>query len=242
METIERGNQIESKKNIENIRIPIDERFVFTVRTKPVTHSSYYGKGAAPEVEIVIEDLGNGKTVVDLNRLLMENSKSGRGVSFVLGSEWSSSHLFRSVEISQDELSNPREIFGVLHELGHRIVGDEYTEEYMEEFRQMRARIRESKHPTPQDLQRVLQNERDSWARAIRLARTIKSDYGVDLFKAFKNADEFMGWLRQTGLRTYEEALEEIGIKAYTKDEKVRVWQHLADSKLVSAEDFDSYK
>lgn len=81
----------------------------------------------------------------------------------------------------------------------------------------------------------TLQDERDAWAEAICLARKIKKDHAINLFSSFEDLDDFMGWFRLDGLRSYEELVEETrqaddGLeqgtyttrkKAYTKDKQV---------------------
>jgi hypothetical protein len=235
MESRERTRTHESE-GVEKIRTPIDERFSFVVRTRPAPGPRYRGQEAPPDiVEATIEDSASGSVAVNLGALLMETSKSGRSASFVLGKEFTARSPLRLVEISERELSDPKEIFALLHELGHITADDERDEDQRGEI----SRLHSAQDPSNQELQMLIQDERDAWARAITLARLIKREHGVDLFKLFQSPDEFMGWYRDTGLRTYEKELEERGIGSYTKEDKVRAWQQSPNIEPTLSEDFD---
>lgn len=235
MESID-GARTPESEIVEKIRTPIDERFSFVVRTRPAPGPRYRGQKTAPDiVEATIEDSESGNVAVDLGTLLREVSKIGRSASFVLDKEFTARSPLRLVEISERELLDPKEIFALLHELGHITADDKRDEDQRGEV----SRLHSAQDPSNQELLMLIQDERDAWAQAITLARLIKKERGVDLFKLFQGPDEFMGWYRDTGLRTYEKELEERGIGAYTKEDKVRAWQKSQGATPVSPDDFE---
>ena len=67
----------------------------------------------------------------------------------------------------------------------------------------------------------------------IQIARKIRDEYGVDLFKLFKNSDEFKEWIRSNGIRSYERRLVVLpGTKHTVKKPKIK-WQKENLSKLL---------
>lgn len=216
---------------IERVRTPIDERLSLVVRTRPAPGPRYRSQKPAPDIaEITIEDAENGNVAVDLSALLAEVSKSGRGASFTLENEFTANSPLRLVRLSERELSDPKEILSVLHELGHLAINDEREEKDYDRLRE----IRTAQEPTTEELLTLLQSEHDAWAVAIRLARIMKEDYDVNLFKLFKNPADLSEWLHSTSLRTYEEELEELGI--HTQTQKTGI----PNIEFVSPDDFGS--
>jgi hypothetical protein len=171
-------------------------------------------------LEIDIEDRIVGGRVFCVNEFVA--SVIGIG-SFVVasGPQFTSFPEFRIVEFLIEAMSDTKEIFGVLHEMGH-------VHEYLERFKNGK------KETSDFDLDfhnfyrlsglSSLSIERIAWAKAIKYARVIKRKFGLDLFKFFNNTDEFFGWVRRTGLRSYERSLEISGIRAYTKNRQVMKW------------------
>ena len=143
-----------------------------------------------------------------------------RSVKLLAGPQFNSFPEFHIVEFLPEALEDPREIFGILHEIGH-------VEEYAQNG--WHRKFQSEQDFLSDDLRAIseisdLKIERIVWANAICYARLIKSDFGVDLFKLFHNVYEFMGWIRKTGLRSYERSLERQGIRAYTKNREVKLW------------------
>lgn len=233
----------ENKEIIEKIRTPIDARFSFVVTTKSFPDSlrqvETVSQPAEENYEVVIEDSQNREIVINLSDLI-ERPDNKQRVSFTTGEifDTTGTNTKPLVRFPEKKLSDPKEIFGILHELGHISRDDNRDDNFSYLLLMARIKMKERKKPTVEEIQLVLREERDAWAETIRLARRLKKEYGVDLFKLFKSTDEFMGWLRATGLRSYETQLESLGIKAYTKDAKVKAWEE-AVKNAVSSEDFD---
>jgi|GEM_PF-5105037 len=136
----------------------------------------------------------------------------------------------QTINIPMDKLfSDPRRIFSVLHEIGH---AEDDSYKIADQLERSERDRKIFMFQDPDDLgarskENILNEERNAWAHAITAARKIKKEHGVDLFQMFKNADEFMGWLRVKGLRNYEEQLEEPttknrAVKMFKKSEKRR--------------------
>ena len=128
------------------------------------------------------------------------------------------------------------DVFAILHEIGHLIDFDEKEADQkgIEEYDRVSyilanlEKMNKNGSISIEDANLILKSERIAWAKAIRLARGIRREYSVDLFSLFGGADEFMGWLRSRGLRSYEGVLEKLGQKAFTKSEQVDAWMKRA--------------
>lgn len=242
MEDIENIIGQETKEVIERVRTPIDERFDLVVTTKPFPNVLHEDpneavSGLATKTrEVVIRDSQNDKVVVSLGALV-KRPVNGPEVPFVVGESFAvgGTTVNPRVQFPEEALSNPIEIFAMLHELGHIKRNDEMDSNLTLSLITARVKMkRVGAKSTAKEIQAVIQEERNAWAEAIKLARRLKREYDVDLFQLFNDTDEFMGWLRATGLRSYERFL---GTEAYTKDTKVKKWERSLEA-LVSPEDF----
>jgi hypothetical protein len=183
------------------------------------------------EIELAIVDKTSGKTVLKLSDKLRAISPKAiiDGVANDLNTFYWQGGT-QTINIPMDQLfSDPRRIFSVLHEIGHAEDDSYKTADQLKRSERDRKIFM---FQDPDDLgarskENILNEERNAWAHAITAARKIKKEHGIDLFQMFKNADEFMGWLRVKGLRNYEEQLEEPttknrAVKMFKKSEKRR--------------------
>ncbi len=137
------------------------------------------------------------------------------------------------VTVSLEELKNPRNVFLLLHELGHLRAAPhwkKWAEDNPEDAESLVRYRRYGGEGVLDDAEEIrgakteLREERDAWSEAIHIARSIRERYGVNLFELFPEKGEFMGWMRVESLRTYEAEVEERGEGAYTHKEKVNEW------------------
>ncbi|MEK7121872.1 MAG: hypothetical protein AAB857_04170 [Patescibacteria group bacterium] len=224
------GHRIEiSSEMVAGLRTHIDESYDLVIYKNPGDElNEFPGK----EVRIVIQNPKSGEYVLDFadfakpsdpdNHLSFETSESFLAVP--------PEHL---VLISPENLKNPREILILLHELGHIRVFEK--KKLINPLHPAWLSRVEKGSPAHVYAELTLQDERDAWAEAICLARKIKKDHAINLFSSFEDLDDFMGWFRLDGLRSYEELVEETrqaddGLeqgtyttrkKAYTKDKQV---------------------
>jgi len=174
--------------------------------------------------KIIIADKNNAP-IVDLK--VFSDSKHPEYFTFELfkGKEFDSAGEHGNlVRISEERLKDDaRNIFLILHELGHCHVSNMHPEKHSAAFDARQLTL----NPIfiPDDLKsmgidsekkkelfsNVVENERDAWAQAIKIARKIKSEYGLDLFELFRDSGDFMGWVRNAGLYSYEKQLELFG-------------------------------
>ena len=128
------------------------------------------------------------------------------------------------VSFPPDALKDPRNIFSILHELGH-VTTWHQVHAKDPKLAQWAYDISEKKRScTKEEMEVLLEFERIAWAEAIHIARKLKEKEGIHLFTLFRSAEDLMGWLRATGLRTYEHNLEQAGATAYTKCDMVMRW------------------
>lgn len=173
--------------------------------------------------KITLEEKEGKKTIVDFSTLC--HLKSPDPVIFVAKQTWNAVQEQNPpiVWFSKEGLRDPRSIFLLLHELGHITQNDRNLERYslplQESFRT--GRVREY----IAYLRSQLRQERDAWAEGIRLARRIKDDHHIDLFALFENNEQFSGFIRSVGLRSYEVALEKQGISSFSKNNAVTAWE-----------------
>lgn len=200
-------NKVELSEFEEKVRTKIDDN------TDLVVYNAYPKQPYDEEsLKIILEQSQSHEILLDFS------DKGTKIVPVIFGFVAMSDGS--KIGVPAKALLDPKEIFGLLHELGHidtrRKKGDELFKKYLE------AKST-SMNPDVDNLIIQITEERDAWASAMWQARKIKKELGVNLFGLFKNSDEFMGWLRVTGLRTYEHELEQLsGEKAYTKDKQVQ--------------------
>jgi len=147
------------------------------------------------------------------------------------------------VLFNPETLLDPRNIFALLHEIGHVVMWRETRTKYPAKANEVLAIVSEKRQYEDTDaLQKPLPFERDAWAEAVRIARHLQTTHRVNLFRLFSGADDFMGWLRATGLRTYEHDLEQAGIKAYSKCGVVMRWleKEQQSTSLLSLDEINS--
>jgi len=133
------------------------------------------------------------------------------------------------VKIPTEELRDPRNIFTLLHELGHLQIWSPWKEKNLEDVDRLMEYKAVPSELSDEDVHKgvllELQNERDAWAAGLRMARKLREKHGIDLFKLFKNVDELMGWLRVDQLETYENELRVRGGKVKNEQtDKVHSW------------------
>lgn len=118
------------------------------------------------------------------------------------------------VSIPLRAMGDMREIFSIFHEIGHLNVDNKKMKQYARQLVALQMG-----HDPAGVAKWYLQKERDAWAEAIRLAKTLKKDYTINLFHLFEDTRAFMGWLRASGLRSYELKVLFAGEKdAFTKE------------------------
>ncbi len=97
--------------------------------------------------------------------------------------------------ISVGDFRNPKEIFALLHEIGHThqlkdVVS--FKKEKEKELMRNATRRTTAEEQKTAKLKELAQSsflERDAWARALRLVRQIKKETGVDLLEIFPDFD-----------------------------------------------------
>ncbi len=128
-----------------------------------------------------------------------------------------------AVFFSPEALRDPRNIFSIFHEMGHLTDWQKlYIKNSSEAHRLLH--VAEKKYEHFEHIAELLPFERNAWAEAIRIAKKIHQEHGVNFFEFFHSAEDFMGWLRAISLRGYEHALEKHDIRAYTKCWTVHAW------------------
>lgn len=80
-------------------------------------------------------------------------------------------------------------IFSLLHEIGHSY--DYSNEREMAETFGLEAVADMHKKLKEEAVEKQSVHERNAWARAIRIARGIKKQFGTNLFEVFKDLDQF---------------------------------------------------
>jgi hypothetical protein len=137
-------------------------------------------------------------------------------------------------------MESPRDIMSTLHEIGHLRAVDA-NGGYRDAYAVDAEYAYRSRHDSVQDMQRVVRYERDAWAEALYAARELR-EQGVDVFSCFDSMDDLSGWLRSTGLRTYEYSVEQHGLAAYTRNHCVLDWRKKAEegNYLLSRHDIEA--
>lgn len=88
--------------------------------------------------------------------------------------------------ISIGEINSPKNIFALLHEIGHARTLQKY---------EPKMREVESENDIKKILTVASGAERAAWAEAIKIARKIKTNTGVDLFEAFSDSDDLKKYI-----------------------------------------------
>ncbi len=116
------------------------------------------------------------------------------------------------IVLTRDFFNDPKDVFLLLHEMGHSILFEENPD--LEKIEELYATVF-STDATEADKKEALSlmapHERDAWARAIKSARSLRDQFGVDLFSNFADVKEFSIWLRKEGLYSYELKYHEAG-------------------------------
>lgn len=219
-----------SSEMVDRLRTHIDESHDLVIYKNPGDEDEY-DLLEENKVKVVIQNPKSGEYILDFSDFARPSDPN---LHLTFESDeyfWSLPEEHR-VMFPPENLKDPRELFLLLHEIGH--VRD--TEKQKLKNPLYVGPHFQGSHDTPPDVVygSILQTERNAWAEAIRLARQIKKDYSINLFASFEDVDDFMGWYRVAGLRSYEEeeemcrradALDGIPYtgrkKAYTKDKQV---------------------
>lgn len=228
------GDDLEGK-NQEAQPVPVEIGGVryFEVQRFPVGDDRFLGvyrrtEAAEPfaKLHIAIEN-GEREPVFDFGQFapLFE---SDNGTFYKVWTKGRDYIALNSTEIASD----PRELAGLLHEIGHVLTDQDLKKNAPAELLRRgiahRDNQKKSRSNSPKTLpgtrQAIVQDERDAWAKGIRLARNLKRDRGVDLLQFFKTPDEFFVWMRLRALRSYEIASEREGTYAITGNRRVEQW------------------
>ncbi len=179
---------------------------------------------------LVIYD-NQGEQIVDVADLFDLPKKDSFSVHLLKGRNGDNAHgsagyINIPVHMLKDK---PREIFTVLHELGHSKLHQENTELALDDNYDRLIGVKYARNPSSIDnetikaaRERMVSSERDAWAQAIKAARRLKTEYNVDLFNLFENTDDFLGWIRSSGLYSYEKALHKVGGDKPTKEDLIK--------------------
>ncbi len=154
------------------------------------------------------------------------------GVIFKFGNKLEVNMQTREVFLRHDLLQNPRNVFGVLHELGHLRVADQQfaAPSRHGEIRAITvAKSKDVSQLTEEDARVILADERAAWAQGLRLAREIKSTHPeLNLFKVFSDSNDLAGWIRLSGLTSYECDVADAGkfdfSQVLSRSESLRAW------------------
>ena len=157
---------------------------------------------------------------------------SSPSADFRLAGQFSSDPETGRVSFSTEFMCNPRNIFSIFHEMGHLTEwSDQYRQDPVESKRisaianETVSYRNEKRKPPPEILQALLPSERRAWAAALNIARRIRHEHGINLFALFRDAQDCMGWIRATGLRTYEHGANTGStVSHYTKSYLVHRW------------------
>lgn len=211
------GNYIERRAAEEGVDIPEHkENLDYVEGRKKLDFRRQFSSGEFLEAT---EDNGdaqfslvrNGKKIFDFGRLatgvcrfvtpdgwskLSEQAKSGEynqavPDDFVKNPEdykkmvqgkW----MFNGRFISVGEVNSLKDIFALLHEIGHARTIKDYDPQMSEA---------ERRWDTEKIIEISSEAERAAWAEAIRVAREIKNDLGVDLFEGFSSPDDLKKYI-----------------------------------------------
>lgn len=215
----EEDEEYEREEPHELLHVEVDGAHVIIVMTDPTS----YMKDA---VKITLNEKNTGKEILNFSTLRSKDPEGGDEFlprEILNGEEFMVNSAFNMPVLPVESLKNPREIFGLLHEIGHT---ESNTGRFKKESLKISYQSGSDKFSEIDQSKVILQEERDAWSYAIRYARTIRKETGVNLFKLFKTFDEFMGWLRDTGLRSYEDRLKSLGVdNTVTKEKQVELWR-----------------
>ncbi|MBI4068452.1 hypothetical protein HY413_03540 [Candidatus Kaiserbacteria bacterium] len=162
--------------------------------TADISLEVYSGEGSLG-LELVKVDRAGKSTRINLNAFVS-------GFSILPDSEgkFQLNVNGRSIHCNFDAIgADPREIFALLHEMGHVITLNKHGRLY--EYFVMRNR-------GVRGAGREVADERRAWAEALCIARKLR-DAGYDLFPLFESNEAIAHWLRsRDSLGSYEKALE----------------------------------
>lgn len=201
----------------EIIRTNVDENISLVIYDDVIDRYS-------DELRIFLKNSKTDEILLDFSalNLFLNKDKTSSDVIIVEADEFVCKISPPTVGVPAKAFHDPKEIFGLLHELGHVEMN---RRKHQECAKKTTETISSSKNPDADESALRIKEERDAWAQAIKYARKIKKEYGVNLFKPFGSIDEFMGWLRVTGLRSYEDLAEKwSGEQFVTKEKQVDLW------------------
>ena len=184
----------------ERINIKLEEGMTEKMRTKINNDYNlviFSTTGYIEHLQILIQDREKNSNVFDLAEL-----KEDQDLIFASGDAFFFRQSSKLLAVAVDQLRDPRKIFLLLHELGHSI--NSQRKDRLPEIGDLDYLNQEDK---PEVARAILEEERTAWANAIKLARRIRQNCNVDLFKLFTDLNEFDGWLKVESLHTYEDYL-----------------------------------
>lgn len=170
---------------------------------------------------VLISDQGGSKQIVDMGTLTTPP------LEFVHDDIFSCLVLLDRITFPRDGMGDPRNFFALLHEMGHAV---DFAKQRAKDPTQIihalnvAQNIRKGGTNTASECATLLSFERNAWAEAIRITKSLKERYGVDMFALFKDRKDFMGWFRALSLRAYEHNVEQAGGQAYTHSDLVMEW------------------
>ena len=129
---------------------------------------------------------------------------STRSIGYVFkpGAYFQVDVLNKIIYLNPDQIdADPREIFALLHEMGHAAILNKNGKLYRLALGVARGSfggVRGGKH--------MVADERGAWAEGIRIARQLR-DEGFNLFPIFHDKESLSRWLRASGLTSYENLL-----------------------------------
>lgn len=126
---------------------------------------------------------------------------SARSIGYVFkpGEHFQVDQLNKIIYLNPDRIDNdPREIFALLHEMGHAALINKNSALYG-----LAVGFGRGKWGGVRGAKLMVADERGAWAEGIRIARQLR-DEGYDLFQLFPNKENLSRWLRDTGLTSYE--------------------------------------
>ncbi len=176
---------------------------------------------------VVIER--DGQMIVDFKDLLPEgytfatpSYAVANSIKRKLGQNWVSREN-RLVFLG--DIRTPQDIFILLHEIGH--TKQESWEGLAEKINEINKvdRVRAEKEVAV----RLSALERDAWARAIKLAREIKREKGIDFFGSYKNFEELKEVI-YSGLISHRYWREDVAKSGYGfSKEDMKIFEDLFD-------------
>ncbi|MDE1970587.1 MAG: hypothetical protein KGI50_03355 [Patescibacteria group bacterium] len=230
-------NKKEAVKDLKEVlRTPLDNNHHYVVVRQDLNQNT---------LRIFLES--EDGTILEFTDFVREEDGVPKKIGIREQPGWGANTKNFFIVLTVEELRDPKNIFTFLHELGHLQIFPKWKkwgEENPEKKKTVDLWRMTYDVKVSEGAQINLQEERDAWAAAIHIARTIRDTHHVDLFKLFHTKHDFMRWLRIDQLDTYEREVEELGGLSKGKhemlNERIREqWEEeMSDPTLVEDEDF----